>query len=1329
MRNKYVDVCIWSLAFWFLVEATGYVYAKEVTADSPGPGTFTVPDNVREITVEVWGGGGAGGEITSRGATGGGGGGAYARSVVAVESGNLVNYMVGRGGAPGQIASDSWVSLGGNDFARAEPGASVFSNSSMGGSGGRISASTGNQAAVRGGAGAAGAPVGGAPVGGGGGSSAGIFGPGNNASGNSGASGPNGAGDGGDGNESTILGQGSGDEGESPGGGGGGSTTFLAILSGNYSGGAGGNGQVTITYKYSPFPGPPVDNLIVYSGAAITMGASSIVSGNIQVNAAATLGASSIVGGYIVAGAAATLGATVNVDGYIEARDAGTVGANSTIGGHLTTGDAATLGANTIDGNIMVDGDLTAGAAILVGTKAVIAGNLRSGAAASADLGADAMVGGNATAGTALTLGADVIVDGHVQAGTGALMLGVDAMVAGNARAGTSVTLAAGASVGGNITQGSIEQFTNPPKKPVDDQSPQFRQVQTKLAAMLAPASNQLPTSMTVSTTLEAGVYHTTALTTTAGITLTFDGQGVEDHWLINSDTFIAFGASTKIVLKDVTPDSTITWNAGGYIDAGASSNLIGTFFAGSYILTGESTALKGAGRSCGGLFATTGAVTLGASNTIGAVDCTAPSTAEIDHFQILHDGQGLACEPETVTINACANAYDGSCTLSDETVTLDVKATGSGLVTERISFTGTGTARIPYTRAESVILSLGNASIAAINPTVCFNGRKISCDLVFAESGFSLTISNHISGQEVQATILAVKAGEDTPGQCVPAFTVEKDIEFTTVYQNPATGTLAAESGGNVLNGYSLTLDFDGSGAASFPVQYKDVGRVLLKARYEGAGEDAGLVMLGEGTFVARPHRFQVVVPGNPGVLDLSKTGKFKIAGDSFNVEVRSLNFLGQLTPNFGMESPGRESVVLNVASASVPNLPNLPDLQGALELFGESCPTPAGGKACGEFSWPEVGAFALKPSLVDGSYLGTDNVEGENVPYVGRFWPAWFDFFIDQGAFSSVPMSADRTVCTTARNWVYTGEPFGWDIPAEIRISPKNKSGRTLKNYAGTAFQQLSIAGIELSLFPVPDAVQKGVDETLMKLYVVGGRRSAGELRRDPLPAEPAQEGDLLYTFASNDEFFYEKSRNTRVSPFEPAPEFVLERIEDEDFVTADNPDDAFPEKFMPNVPFEIRYGRMALENSYGPENVGLAIPLKAEVFDDNGFELHEDESCWFYNLPENTTVNYDSSALESGQTEVVEITESELTLTDGEPDITPKDYRLRLSAPEPTESEDPQAQGLYVELNVGNDWLKDYWDADNPDNRVDPYAWVTFGVYRGNDRVIYWREVFNN
>ncbi len=391
---------------------------------------------------------------------------------------------------------------------------------------------------------------------------------------------------------------------------------------------------------------PPLDSLTIYSGAAITMGASSIVGGNIQVKAAATLGASTSVSGYIVAGAAVTLGASAKVGGYIEARDAGTIGADSTIGGHLTTGDAATLGANTIDGNIMVGGDLTAGAAILVGTKAIISGNLRSGAAASADLGADAIVRGNATAGTALTLGANVIIDGNIQAGTGAVSLGVDADVIGNARAGTSVTLAAGASVGGVITQNSIELFTNEPKEPIDDHFLKLSVVQAELAAMIAPLENQLPASMTSSTTLKKGVYHATALTTTAGITITLDGEGVDGHWLINSDTFIAFGASTKIVLKNVTANSTITWNALSYTSAGASADLIGKFFAFSYILTGEFTTLKGIGTGCGGMFTNTGAVTLGASNIIGSVGCTSVAPQRPFHMQF-----GKAAQASTSVI------------------------------------------------------------------------------------------------------------------------------------------------------------------------------------------------------------------------------------------------------------------------------------------------------------------------------------------------------------------------------------------------------------------------------------------------------------------------------------------------------------------------------------------------------------------------------------------------------------------------------------------------------------------------------------------------------
>ncbi|MEY8243506.1 MAG: hypothetical protein RPS99_08245, partial [Gammaproteobacteria bacterium] len=39
---------------------------------------------------------------------------------------------------------------------------------------------------------------------------------------------------------------------------------------------------------------------------------------------------------------------------------------------------------------------------------------------------------------------------------------------------------------------------------------------------------------------------------------------------------------------------------------------------------------------------------------------------------------------------------------------------------------------------------------------------------------------------------------------------------------------------------------------------------------------------------------------------------------------------------------------------------------------------------------------------------------------------------------------------------------------------------------------------------------------------------------------------------------------------------------------------------------------------------------------------------------------------------------------------------------------------------------DWLEYDWDNDGDDD--DPSATATFGLYRGNDRIIYMREVYN-
>ena len=703
-----------------------------------------------------------------------------------------------------------------------------------------------------------------------------------------------------------------------------------------------------------------------------------------------------------------------------------------------------------------------------------------------------------------------------------------------------------------------------------------------------------------------------------------------------------------------------------------------------------------------------------------GACTNEEPGVA-LHHFRIYHPSTALTCTPASaLRVRACSNA---DCTeLFSEPLTIALAPASGWLSGNNISFVGeANNLGLRSTKPGPVSLGVEASTINAAGspPVRCFADDaaiESNCEILFSDSGFILNIPNHVSGEEVQASILAVKEGEDSPGQCVPAFTGQRSVELNFGYQNPLTGTTLPESSGVELSGNTLELIFDGSGASSFPLRYRDVGAISLQASFNGAGDEEGLFMEGADSFIARPDRFEISIPDNPQNPDVTDANVFRSAGDAFGVEVLALNALGERTPNFGREQPA-EGVTLTVEQAAGFSLPNLAVLEGELGSFGESCVEPLGGMACGEFSWPEVGTFALRPSLSSGAYLGTENVAGPVVPYVGRFIPAWFEITIDPGRFSSEPVSSDRTSCSGERSWVYTGEPFGWDMPPELILTPKNRNGVTTENYAGTAFQRLGIEDLVFAEFPVEDESATGVDGTPMEADAILA----------PAILSPAVGGDLIYRFASDDEFWYPKTRNARVDAYGPQLAFSLDGLADADGVTVRNPAEDLPQAFTPEAEFEIRYGRIVLDNAYGPENLDLVIPLRAEVFASGGFRIHEDENCWFYDLPENTSVDFDGSAFATGQTGVVEVAEAELALEDGRPVISgAADYRLKLSAPSPSGTESPSASGIRVELDTGNDWLKDFWDADNPDSLVSPYAWATFGVYRGNDRIIYWREV---
>ena len=107
------------------VSAT-YQKTSKYTFETPGTGSWTVPQGVTSITLNGWGGGGAGGSAYSGVATantqaraGGGTGGSFAGKTLGVTPGQVINFIIGDGGkgSPAGFVHLSKSESGGTTFA------------------------------------------------------------------------------------------------------------------------------------------------------------------------------------------------------------------------------------------------------------------------------------------------------------------------------------------------------------------------------------------------------------------------------------------------------------------------------------------------------------------------------------------------------------------------------------------------------------------------------------------------------------------------------------------------------------------------------------------------------------------------------------------------------------------------------------------------------------------------------------------------------------------------------------------------------------------------------------------------------------------------------------------------------------------------------------------------------------------------------------------------------------------------------------------------------------------------------------------------------------
>ncbi|NWO04403.1 MAG: hypothetical protein HLX50_01455 [Alteromonadaceae bacterium] len=1249
--------------------------------ETPGEEIYVVPGDVTEVTVEVWGAGGAGGAVTDRGASGGGGGGAYARTRLSVSPGDQLIVQVGAGGTSQSSAGDSWVAQSSQVVARAEGGTSVAANDSGGARGGRAAQSIGNEARYSGGRGADGLVRGwfGRLQGGGGGSSAGTGASGENGDEDTGGAAPDGGGDGGDGSDTAGLGSSGGSPGGRPGGGGGGATT-RALLGGDFPGGTGADGQVRISRASSggdvgvgckaSFP----DGISSYNGGQIHFGQNAQLIGSPD---------SRLEAGIISKNDGSSLGTCGNNDctatnspvAALNLPEFPAINAPSDTSVYLGYREARTIGDSGNNRFSSIETGFQAELSFSANYDTYYIGTLNLGSSS-----------------TVFLQPGDYYIENIVSIGFQA-----DIQVLGSGTARLFVS--------GDVQLGSSSFFNSPGT----DQS-------GNVSKLLLASYGDI--SLKNNATLSGALFAMGDIN-------------------LGSASYVYGGATAA--------DITLGTNSKLYFESQGMADL-----------------------------------------DFGGV-CDGEQGEQVDHFLILHGGTGVTCQPTPITFQAMdaggsiVTDYDGQVSLSTSTGAGFWQA-GNGVEGDLTAVSdNTGEAFYQFSPADGGQVTLGfqhaipdrSVTSFTVNLDITDSNVRESAssdpDLEITTAGFVFhqgvdfqnSIPSQISGKPSEGlNLTAIRANDegaceaflvdtqtvnvgvvcDAPGNCSDSGMMQ--VNEQTVGNNDKGEDIKPTE----ANVEELEFDFgdDTTSSAPLTLEYNDAGRVKLFASMplmDDEGNPTGETIFGSSNpFVVVPAGLCIQPKDPEGICTLDDVERysdcdvFATAGEEFELQITAVGWEsdGDLdycegnvaTPNFELEGIELSSKVVGLDHKDAVDGDVFRILDDGEEKRDyEHTISTNGMVQLDDIRQSEIGVFKFKADPSDIKYFGLDGPSGKSKP-IGRFKPKYFDISIDDGVFSSKPLAPQaRTMCTEEgdRNWVYTGEPFGWKSAAQIIITPQNSRGEPVKNYSGTSFQLLDPIDIRSALgdFPVKEKKEKDAEGDPLELD--GSLVEVDEF-------EKGSDGELIYVFDAGDKFKYLKSVDARVDAYTPNPVFTLKQFEDADGVTAKKPSDFFDKTFEPSADngFEIRYGRIRLENAYGPENTALPIPLTAEVYGENGFERHEDDNCWFYDLSENTELNFGDSDLDDSHTQVFEVSDVGLTLENGVAQTSPDDYRLRLTAPGVPEN--PDEKGVYVKLNVGNDWLKDFWDPDEPSTLKDPSAWATFGVYRGNDRIIYWREVQN-
>ena len=734
----------------------------------------------------------------------------------------------------------------------------------------------------------------------------------------------------------------------------------------------------------------------------------------------------------------------------------------------------------------------------------------------------------------------------------------------------------------------------------------------------------------------------------------------------------------------------------------------------------------------------------------------TCPSA--VAYYGISHSGTGITCAGEPITFTAYDNLGAPVAPTVGSQITLStVPSTGVWAGGNTYSFTGGETNIIKYlqqTTAATLNINVTDGTYSetgSLDPSINFvdSALKVYGSLATLNAiqtqvaGVTSGDISHGSVANNNPILKAIRTDNST-GACVAQITGSRTVNFAYECVNPTTCTVTGQVFN--VNGYAIkannkgatiayqsqTLTFDSTGTTNIPLNFTDVGQVTLYAQttLPATTNDPQKVLSGvSNSFVVKPYTLIVssvlTASGgfNPGGTTVSGTANgFVAAGSPFQIQVEARKYPAtastDITPNFGKETTSEAVIKLKVVSLVYPtgSGTTTTPITGNTSY---SATIPTGTWLNTGVIWDQVGSITIQAEYGDTlpvaapipDYLGAGDliVKTPSVT-IGRFYP---------DHYTLIPGSLVTNSCTTSPSLIFMGQPAAsWTYTLEAQ----GFTGTVLKNYgiygspAAKPYGVAENANNGTNIMSRLSAAKSAVDTGVWSQGVWSPFASGATF--DRLAAGPDGPYSSLQLGLGVTDTFDSRSLS----------------VKNMNATTTTTCSGATCAEIALGSPWDVRFGRLRLDDAFGPETAPLPVNFISEYWTGNHFSLNPADSC---TLVARTAVSYKwgvnyasggalsnsaniSVPLSTGTTQGTYFNMD--TATTGDIHFSAGNAGQQFTAP----SSGGMGAFIVVVDMTNLPWLRFDWnqDGDYSDTKL-PNANFSFGSYRGNDRVIYWRE----